>query len=56
MYTLWRHTPEMREVYGRTAVLLMPSEWEEAFGRVNPSDVAQRFLTVAEEQRRRSPK
>src|ERR1044071_1321273 len=32
--TLRRSTPDMRSVYAGTALLLAPSQWEEAFGRV----------------------
>ena len=32
--TLRRSTGDMRSVYGETALLLAPSQWEEAFGRV----------------------
>jgi glycosyltransferase involved in cell wall biosynthesis len=32
--TLSPWTSDMREVYTRTAILLVPSQWEEAFGRV----------------------
>ena len=32
--TLARRTTDMRTVYGRTRVLLVPSQWEEAWGRV----------------------
>jgi glycosyltransferase involved in cell wall biosynthesis len=32
--TLRGRTNDMREIYGRTAVLLAPSRWQEAFGRV----------------------
>jgi glycosyltransferase involved in cell wall biosynthesis len=27
-------TPDIKSVYARTAVLLVPSQWQEAFGRV----------------------
>ena len=32
--TLVRRTTDMRSLYGRTRVLLVPSQWEEAWGRV----------------------
>ncbi|MFY8148353.1 MAG: glycosyltransferase [Prochlorococcaceae cyanobacterium] len=32
--TLVRRTTDMRTIYGRTRVLLVPSQWEEAWGRV----------------------
>lgn len=32
--TLMARTNDMKEVYGRTAVLLAPSQWEEAWGRI----------------------
>lgn len=32
--TLVRRTTDMRSIYGRTRVLLVPSQWEEAWGRV----------------------
>lgn len=32
--TVWPHQQDMREVYGRTRILLMPSFWPECFGRI----------------------
>jgi len=32
--TLQRAVSDMRQVYGRTKILLAPSKWEEAYGRV----------------------
>lgn len=47
---LWSHVLDMRRVYSRTRVLLLPSLWEEAFGRVVVEAQASGIPSVASDR------